>query len=584
MTAASAKQQIFAPWDMERIRQLELEISEVPSIRPDVRKKVTSYLVEQEIWHISDIDYEFRKMYEGYVAQHIPKATRHLYITALDRLKQHAIQKSMKTFPGRVACQWQYEDRIFFIPYHPDETVEKAFDSVRGNPNMVWDFSVSCSRHLKQQIFLVLNSILKMDQPSRLREYRLTGLQYLFQFCAERNVDDLEKLEQNQIAEFGKFLSENIANTQKVQKISGILDYSRKQIFLSGKMIHWNANVWYLERFHFPEEKLNLSGPIKTISFLDVTQKENREVLQAYMKYELGVSEDAVSVAEDRFYHIRDFLVALEKLNCSVLDCTEEQMELYLKELQEKEISAKTFNIYISRLVHFYSFLAAHGYPVRIPFEPAYYTKKEVPIHHDRSVPEQISQEILEKLGNFPEHLRIMFLHVWGTGLRISEVCSLKGKSYYRQGKDGWIQVYQIKMKCYKRIPIPDALYQIVMVYRKRHGIGPEDFLFQNQDGGAFSYSTFMDQMKKCCEENQIQNGMYLFRSHDYRHTIATLFYDEHVSVQAIRDYLGHENEEMTKQYLDYMPRKMAKANDAFFHKKGNSLLSVSRERRGHGT
>ena len=275
------------------------------------------------------------------------------------------------------------------------------------------------------------------------------------------------------------------------------------------------------------------------------------------MKYELGVSEDAVSVAEDRFYHIRDFLVALEKLNCSVLDCTEEQIELYLKELQEKEISAKTFNIYISRLVHFYSFLAAHGYPVRIPFEPAYYTKKEVPIHHDRSVPEQISREILEKLGNFPEHLRIMFLHVWGTGLR---------------------------MKCYKRIPIPDALYQIVMVYRKRHGIGPEDFLFQNQDGGAFSYSTFMDQMKKCCEENQIQNGMYLFRSHDYRHTIATLFYDEHVSVQAIRDYLGHENEEMTKQYLDYMPRKVAKANDAFFHKKGNSLLSVSRERRGHGT
>ena len=144
-------------------------------------------------------------------------------------------------------------------------------------------------------------------------------------------------------------------------------------------------------------------------------------------------------------------------------------------------------------------------------------------------------------------------------------------------------QIYQTKMKQYKRIPIPEALYQIVMVYMKRNDIGPDDFLFQNQEGSAYSSNTFMWQMKKCCEEVQIQNGIYLFRSHDYRHTVATFFYDEHVSMQAIRDYLGHENEEMTRQYIDYMPYKIAKANDEFFQKKGNSLLSMVRERKSHG-
>lgn len=60
-----------------------------------------------------------------------------------------------------------------------------------------------------------------------------------------------------------------------------------------------------------------------------------------------------------------------------------------------------------------------------------------------------------------------MFLHLWCLGLRASEVCTLKGNAYYQQGEDYWIQVYQVKMKNYKRIPIPQALYQIMKVYLK---------------------------------------------------------------------------------------------------------------------
>lgn len=53
---------------------------------------------------------------------------------------------------------------------------------------------------------------------------------------------------------------------------------------------------------------------------------------------------------------------------------------------------------------------------------------------------------------------------------------------------------------------------------------------------------------------NPIQNGEYIFKSHDYRHTVATNFYEHGVSIQSIRDYLGHTFEEMTMQYIDYMP------------------------------
>lgn len=52
-----------------------------------------------------------------------------------------------------------------------------------------------------------------------------------------------------------------------------------------------------------------------------------------------------------------------------------------------------------------------------------------------------------------------------------------------------------------------------------------------------------------------------------YRHSIATTFYEEGVPIQSIRDYLGHDYEEMTLQYVDYMPKKVEKANEDFFKK-----------------
>ena len=95
-------------------------------------------------------------------------------------------------------------------------------------------------------------------------------------------------------------------------------------------------------------------------------------------------------------------------------------------------------------------------------------------------------------------------------------------------------------------------------VYLKKNGTRPEEYIFQNTKGGACYYSTFRHQMLKACRENEIANGEYIFKSHDYRHTVATNFYEHGVSIQSIRDYLGHTFEEMTMQYIDYMPRKIA--------------------------
>lgn len=92
-------------------------------------------------------------------------------------------------------------------------------------------------------------------------------------------------------------------------------------------------------------------------------------------------------------------------------------------------------------------------------------------------------------------------------GLRISEVCTLKGNAYYIQGKDAWVQVYQTKMRSYKRIPIPYALYRLMMVYLKKHQVGPDDYAFQSSQGEAYRSATFRMKMQECCEKNGIKGG-----------------------------------------------------------------------------
>lgn len=87
--------------------------------------------------------------------------------------------------------------------------------------------------------------------------------------------------------------------------------------------------------------------------------------------------------------------------------------------------------------------------------------------------------EMIHKLPLFPEKPRLVFLHLWALGLRCNEVCTLKGNAYYMQGRDAWIQVYQYKMKNYKKVPIPLALYKLMKVYIRKMGFYRKNMYFR---------------------------------------------------------------------------------------------------------
>ena len=161
-------------------------------------------------------------------------------------------------------------------------------------------------------------------------------------------------------------------------------------------------------------------------------------------------------------------------------------------------------------------------------------------------------------------------------------------------------------------INVPSTYWECAESYLK--GVGIYDvFLIEEQDfrnykiflretgnftkKQVFERTGFLRNLKKTliqeeykgfkanCKKYGIHISGETFKTHDYRHTLASSFYDEGVSIQTIRDYLGHNNENMTKQYIDYMPKRIEQANKEYFNQAENLLATgIIPKKRGEKT
>ena len=577
--------QLYVYEEQEKREALEQKICEqvdaCTEVNGVIRNRVKKFLIEEGVTDISEMNAALRVRYEGYLERN---ETVYVPITCLrgfDKIFIHRMKEELKTLAGQRKYTTEYRDQWLCLTHYPEVEVAESFLMSKGGMELVWNFTLECPRKLKMQIFTVLKEVIHTYK-GWTRKEKLLALQRLYQFCVEEQVSDIETMTMEEEQRFEQELSEHFCRKKKSMGVA-VIRMSRKILFLQAPEINWNANVWFLERFHFSKERMNPSKPIELVSFKEVTNLENQKILQKYMRYLFGITDLCISTIRIKMLELRTFLVHFNGEKSPIYEVEAEKIQRYLESIQRQDTREKTANGRIFMILQFYNFLTVKGYLKKIPFRHEYYLQKEVHIHHDRSVPERIYTEILSKLAEFPEHLRLMFLHLWCTGIRGSEVCTLTGDGYEEKDGDYWLKVYQVKMKTYKRIPIPEALYKLVQVYKKKYQIGPEEYLFQNQTGGAFRYGTFRYQMLKYCEKYQIANGEYIFKSHDYRHNLATLYYDSGISIQAVRDYLGHEYEEMTRQYVDYMPKKLEQASEAYFQEETHSFATELMKGEFHG-
>lgn len=536
-----------------------------------IRYKLEFFLGLYGITDLSDIDAIHRKEYERYLRR-TNCAHASEYARALDKAKLFTIEGSMNDLRAHVL---KYENKLFYLTYHPDIEIARRFEYSQVKEPHFFDFSLDTSEVLKRQVFALLKYDLEeVTGITRhiLIQDRITPLWNLYNYCVANGIEDVSKIKDCDVKGYLAYI-ETLPN-KSTSSSRGIFYRLRKFTFLRSPIIDWDATAWFLERFNFTEGRVNLSNPHEAFYFDDIETEENLMLLKLYIKYLLGLSERlSITTIYSLYNSGKRFLAFLDEKGILLTNLTKADLEEYINFVQSKDIRVGTMNSHLTEISKFISYLELKGLISPIGFHFECYRGFEVYTHNDISVSKEDQAKVFKVLDKFPEELRLMYLNLWCIGLRINEVCTIKGNAYLFDGTTAWFLIYQNKAKREKRVPIPTELYELMTEYITRNGIAPDEYVFPAQNtNGPYRSGTFRKQMNLLFDKYGISDS-YHFRSHGYRHTLATELYKDGANIQCIREYLGHASEDMTKHYIDHLPNAIDKLNEEYFASKNKEYI-----------
>lgn len=561
--AFSPKQYSAYKGDLETVIFSHMKIIGHPftktSFADSVRsRKALIFLYVCGIESFSEIKAETRKAYEEYVSQSVP-AKETEYIKAFDNIVLSEIEKiTIKRTPS-------YKNELFFIGYYPDIDVAKKLYYTARKEFLYFDFSLPASTLMKKQIFTIL--LHDIERIGKIRNHYLlqqfiTPLYHFYDFCFKHGIEDIKKISEKEASELEQYLINELHLKQK--SAIQVLYRARKYLFLSDVRPDFESYVWFLERFSL-YGRANPTRNIDCFYFGDISEP-NRIYFQHYMRYLLILSPKySLRSLLDKYYVAKDFINFLEQRNCSLTDISYADIEDYIVIQDAKNLKPETYNKTLLKLSFFLTVISVREDLLIPSFPFEYFYKKASYLHHDRSVPEDTIDRILDVLFDFPETLGLMYLTLYCTGLRINEVCSLKKDALSFDHETCWLKVYQYKMKSEKQIPIPDEISRLL----KRHiseDTSDSVYVFPScrDKDKPYQAATFVKQMKaQLLLYDQTKD--ITFRSHDYRHTIATDLHTSGAKLGTTRAFLGHTKEDMTKQYIDHLPGRIDKLQTKYF-------------------
>lgn len=550
--------------------KLQAELKQIPDVPVHMKNRIRVFLNDNGIHSLAEIDFDVRERYINWLNCLKGNTLRRKYLCGFDAMKLESIKwsESVKTASEK---RVRFAEENFFLLYHPCYRIAKTFDPEQDKEVLLWNFSHQGSKTLKRQIFSILvDTINRTKNENQKRGAILLPLQKLYLFSLEKGIKDLRKMT---AAEEEDFLYNIVMECPAIyDSAKKIVECCRRFLFVQNGRIYWQSYVWYMERLPIPESRGSRELRNIKLSYLELRETEHRKYLQKYMKYLLWVTEKSISNIRTSFLTIKQFLLYLEAE--VLVNINSQTVRCFFESIEKEKLTAISYNVKVKAIRDFLEYLFVHGDIPERAIQEKYYLKKTGAQIHRTKITQDELDIFTEYMKYFPEKIRIMCLLLIFTGIHKKSLFLLKTQDLIWKDETTWLRVKVPRRNINKEIPIPLQLYLLIMDYCLKEKRLPQDIIFQDKNKKEYSSQAFRKRIIEECKHVKILDGKYVFKGSDYQRGTARFLFEKGMSVPAIREYLGHQNDQLTKEYLNIKQKQLDKKSMEYFADAKNSLAS----------
>lgn len=474
-----------------------------------------------------------------------------------------------------------FQSDIIDLKEHPDLKIQEGF---RKKKSTIFDFS-KLNMPVREELKYYLQDVISKDiSIVTLKNTYLTPIQHLINFLNIKATNDanlslrhysskLENEYKNYLESIGVSITHSIHGKSVHLKI-----YERAYLFV---MDNYNGpnlfdkDIWKLDQMEIDSARFIESNKLKTISFYTIPNETNRNLAKKYIKYLITTTDKAISTINGKFRNIKILLTFLNEKPITLMNRSD--VEKFIENLNKKKYINLTFNECIFDNIKFTEYLLVSG-DLSINH---FYSSDIKPVesnHTYKAVDESVIKQIFSVLNEIPMQESCMFLLLYSTGMRVSEVCAIKLNSMFENENGYFIKFYSQKMRKEVVNPIPKSLYDLLITQNRKiiKNYGKKTrYLFPNHDLKCYRSALFRERMQDWFKKLRIKNPdgtLYQFKPHDYRHTLATTMILHDIPSSVIQKILHHDSIEMTSSYIDIQDQQRIERHKKFINIKGEVM------------
>ena len=331
-------------------------------------------------------------------------------------------------------------------------------------------------------------------------------------------------------------------------------------------------HIIYLKNAHIAPERMG-TGAYQSINCNLVTDLINRDLIEKWAISMLMETDLSVSTLTNK---IRNVIHALNQQDLPCTLWTDDNVRICFNKICLWQIIKENQKRAINDVASFFNYLVENKLILSsIAWLLAEETGIKTQNRYKMTAPsEYVIAQIFNALAYANDDIKISFLLLYTTGMRISEMQILKRDCLDIRENAIFIKYYQFKMRKEVSNVIPYNLAKMIQKYIENNNI-PSEYLFCNKKGNKIFNNTFRTRLKEFFKKHNIKNEdgtPYCFTPHSYRHLMAVRMHRYKIPYRYIQKQLHHDTPLMTMFYLEYLDNERIKKMSNWINGKGQKI------------